>query len=216
MRVKAAAALAAFALFLPLAGSEAAVARPVEDIDLPAIEDVAAIYPFYEGGWRQFRSDPELILISSDCLHDRVGPTAPSGGYALYSGPDPDPSPWEEGGPEPQVEVYRFNSNARAHLVLDKIRTTVTRCYGRFAEGERVRVRVRRAVPVPDLGAEAPLAWRTHVKNSPEREATPEYYGIDIWMRRGRFLILADVYQLTPPTKADAVLLARAALASIG
>jgi hypothetical protein len=214
MRVKAAAALAACTLLLPLAGAEATTARPVEDIDFPAIEDVAAIYPFYEGGWRQFVSDPEVILITRDCLYSKVGPTAPSGGYALYWGSDPDPSPFEEGGPEPQVEVYRFNSRSRAHDVLDRIRRNVTRCYGRSAEGPRVRV--RRAVPVPALGWETPLAWRTHLKNRPDRESTPEYYGIDIWMRRGRFLVLADVYQLTRPVKADAVSLARAALDAIG
>lgn len=214
MRLKLAATVAALALFLPLAGAQAAAARPVEEIDFPEVPEVAAIYPFYAGGWRQFISDPEVIVPTRDCLYSRVGVTAPSGGYALYWGPDPDPSPWEEGGAEPQVEVYRFNSKARAHRVLDRIRETVTRCYGRFAEGQRVRV--RRAAPVPDLGAETPLAWRTHVKNRPEREATPEYYGIDIWMRRVRFLVLADVYQLTPPVKADAVLLAREALRSIG
>lgn len=220
-RIHAAAALALAALIAPLTGADAATTttttattRTVVATDFPEIEDVAAIYPFYEGGWRQFVSDPELILITRDCLYSRVGPTAPTGGYALYAGADPNPTPFDDGEPEAQVELYRFNSRARAHDVLEQVRRTVTRCYGRSADGPRVRV--RRAVTVPALGSEAPLAWRTHLRNNPDRDEFPEYDGIDIWMRRGRFLVLADVHQLTPPSMADAVALARAALESIG
>ncbi|MDZ5621840.1 hypothetical protein SFC88_13420 [Nocardioides sp. HM23] len=207
-------ALAALGLVLPLAGSEAAAAPAVDDADFPTVADVAAIYPFYDGGGRQVVDDPELILVSSDCLHDRVGPTAPSGGYALYWGGDDNPSPLDDGGAEPRVEIYRFNSLSRAHQVLGRIRDNVTRCYGRFAAGERVRV--RRGITVPALGSEPPVAWRTRVQNDPDRDEVPDFNTIDIWVRRGRYLVLVEVARITAPGKAPAVSLARAALESIG
>lgn len=208
------AAVAAAGLSLSLLSPAPAVARPVVDTDFPSVEDVGAIYSFYEDGGSQVVDNEELILITRDCLHDRVGPTAPYGAYALYWGSDANPSPLDDGGPEPRVEVFWFNSKARAHQVLDKIRDNVARCYGRSADGPRVRKRSE--ITVPALGSEPPLGWRTHVKNRPARDEVPEYHTIDIWMRRGRFLVLVNVAQMTAPRKARVVNLAEVALESIG
>lgn len=207
-------AVAVLGVFLSTLSPASAAARPVVDTDFPTIDEVAAIYPFYAGGWRQFVDDPELILITRNCLDNRAGPTAPYGGRGLYWGTDANPSPLDDGDPEPTVEVYRFNSRARAHRVLDRVRDNAVRCYGRSAAGQLVRR--RHPITVPDLGSEPPLAWRTRLRNRPDREEVPDYRGIDIWMRRGRFLILVNVFQITAPTKAPVVTLAQRALDAIG
>lgn len=184
----------------------------VTGADLPTIAQVAARYPYLRGGSREVNPwPPDLVRFDPACVAyttTKVQPVSSRlANYAMRDGQ----GAYFSGRSDPYVGGYRFRSPRHARAAFSELRGSLVDCYGYHPDPtDPTLSNTTRELRMPRIGSDRIAVRRTH-----ENTGDAGYF-LEIWVRRGRFIVDVTVQNdYDPPGARPAISLARAATRAI-
>jgi hypothetical protein len=172
------------------AGSGPGKAPPVKAANLPTWDEVAALYPGFEGGSRETASSRETFVLEKNCGSYDDGPTADKGRFADYYGAFGN-IPVHSGYEQPSVLTMSFATVDAAKRAFKAQQVWIKHCDGKTVQAP-METNSYAKVAAPRLGDQR-VAYR-HTMVLEQTGGDPWYLNeLVFWIRDGRFLLDVQV-----------------------